>query len=93
MGLGLSSFWSPFLPTSPYGGWCSAAAGSAAQTGFALGLTHPGWLEGTEVSLLLLLSLLLKFWWFLQSGNEMRTEPLVASGCLWVKAGLWFCGC
>lgn len=84
MGLGLLSFWSPFLPTWPYRGWCSAMAGSTAQTGFALGLTHPGWLEGAEVSLPLLPSLLLKFWWFLAKWQGNENEPL---GSIWVPLG------
>lgn len=63
MGLGLLSFRSPFLPSSLY--LVLSLAGSAAQTGFALSLTHPGWLEVAEVSLPLFLSLLLKCWCFL----------------------------
>lgn len=67
-------------------------AGSAAQTGFAFILTHTGWVEGGEVSLPLLPLLLLKFWWFLAEQQRNENKPLAASGCLWVKADLWFCG-
>lgn len=63
MGLGLLSFGSQFLPSSLY--LVLSMAGSTAQTRFALSLTHPGWLDGAEVSLPLFLSLLLKCWCFL----------------------------
>lgn len=64
--------------------------GFVAQRGFVLSVTHPGCLEGAEVSLPVLPLVLLKCWWFLAS--VVMEQP---SGSIWVplgEPGLWFCG-
>lgn len=78
VGLALLSFGGPFLPSSLY--LVLSMAGSAAQTGFALSLTHPGRLEGAEVSLPLFLSLLLKCWCFLAKWQRNQNQPLAPCG-------------
>lgn len=64
--------------------------GFVAQRGFALSVTHPGCLEGTEVSLPVSPSALLKCWWFLAAWQW--NSPLAACGCLWVNLVCGFVG-
>lgn len=87
MGLGLLSFGSPFLPSWLY--LLLSRAGSTAQTGFALGLTHPGWLEGAEgfsSPFPVTAAEMLVF------SGKVAVKPERTPGSLWVKAALWFSG-